>query len=105
MPKRIIEPSYAARMMAKYPPNETPSMPMPSSERAKRMRQKRIEAHTDDELDAAIAVARIECDRVGLDFWKILHGVDAYMHRRRRRDDRRAAESYVEEMLDVWGDN
>lgn len=42
----------------------------------------RIVDHTDVELDLAIAVA---VDKIP-GFWKIMHGVDAYMERRRRRE-------------------
>jgi hypothetical protein len=45
-------------------------------------RFKRIEHHIDQQLNDAInfAVANVK------DFWKILHGVDAYIERRKRRD-------------------
>lgn len=42
----------------------------------------RIADHTDKELDIAIATA---VDKIP-GFWKILHGVDAYMERRNRRN-------------------
>ena len=86
-------------------PNETPSMPMGG-----RRRLKRIEAHTDDELDEAVKRAVVHCSDRGLNFWTILHGVDAYMHRRGRRDARRTAAMHariVEDMSfeDSWGDD
>jgi siroheme synthase (precorrin-2 oxidase/ferrochelatase) len=52
--------------------------------------RKRIEAHSEEELDSAVNTATAHCLKHGLDFYKILHGVDAYMERRKRRDARRA---------------
>lgn len=47
---------------------------------------KRIERHSDQELNAAVAKA---VDRFGDDFWLLLHGIDAYMERRKRRQVKR----------------
>jgi hypothetical protein len=46
---------------------------------------KRIESHTTEELTAAIEQAVAVCDEQGLPFYKLLHGIDAYIERRRRR--------------------
>lgn len=51
-------------------------------DRAKRRQLKRIERHTDDELNAVIEQA---FRRFGEDFYLMLHGIDAYMERRKRR--------------------
>lgn len=89
--------------MSRHPPNETPNMPL--IER----KPKRIEAHTDAELNAAVDAA---VAKFGDDFWLILHGVDAYMHRRQRRDDRKKAAEYdairreCDDILsDPWGNS
>lgn len=50
-------------------------------------RIKRIEDHTNAELEAAIALA----ERSFRPFWIVLHGIDAFMERRERR--RAAAEN------------
>jgi hypothetical protein len=98
MPKRVsLTDALKMSLSGRYPPNETPNMPLGVKQR----KRKRIESHSDED-DAAIAVARIHCDEVGLDFWKILHGIDAYMQRRRRRDAKRAVMNYVEEECDPW---
>ena len=47
---------------------------------------KRIELHSKEELDSAIDNATEICLDKGLDFFEILHGVDAYMERRKRMD-------------------
>lgn len=87
--------------MKRHPPDQTPMMPLPT----KRTKHKRIEAHSDAELDEAIAAAIAHCAEHGLDFYTVLHGIDAYMTRRKRRDDRRhAAESFTE-LADPWGNS
>ena len=91
--------------MTRHPPNETPSMPMGG-----RRRLKRIEAHTDEELDVAVRLAVSHCKLHELNFWLILHGVDAYMQRRGRRDARRTAEMHPQIMSEIsadeaWGDD
>jgi hypothetical protein len=85
----------------RYPPNETPNMPM-----GKRRRLKRIRAHSDEELDAAIEKAV----QVVPHFWTIMHGVDAYMERRRRQEDQRHGEAHIEALNAInadkmWGDD
>lgn len=55
-------------------------------DRDKRRGLKRIDRHTDGELDEAIERA---VRKHGQDFWILLHGIDAYMERRKRRDERR----------------
>lgn len=77
-------------------------------DRDKRRSLKRIERHTDEELDAAIEAAR---RRFGDEFWLLLHGIDAYMERRKRRDVRREdrRESMMDRLKhdimidDIWG--
>ena len=66
-----------------------------------RQRIKRIDRHTDPELDAAVEAA---VARFGDDFWIMLHGIDAYMCRRKRRDDQRAAAN-VDFYEDPWGNS
>jgi hypothetical protein len=90
------------------PPNQTPNMPM--GRRRKGAARKRIERHTDEELDAAVQGAISHCDRHGLDFFRVLHGVDAYMERR-RRGDARVSQKIMTEAYDAvmkddqWGDS
>lgn len=62
-------------------------------ERDKRRGLKRIDHHSDAELDAAIERAR---RRFGDDYWIMLHGIDAYMERRKRR-----AKSRADRVLDL----
>jgi hypothetical protein len=65
---------------------------------------KRIEAHTDEELDAAVKAA---ADKFGDDFWIVLHGIDAYLYRRKRRDvvrHQRMIEA-CQEPADPWGNS
>jgi hypothetical protein len=52
-------------------------------EKDRRRKLKLIKRHTKKELDAAIEAAR---RRFGEDFWMMLHGIDAYMERRRRKE-------------------
>lgn len=72
------------------------------------MTLKRIEAHTDRELNQAIEIA---IKKVGhTEFFTLLHGIDAYMERRKRRDARRSSkstEAVVNELMadEVWGDS
>ena len=47
---------------------------------------KKITRHTMSELEDAVQVA---VDRFGRDFWLMLHGVDAYMERRKRMQQER----------------
>jgi len=51
---------------------------------------KKIKDYTPQELDLAVAeaVAHVEANGDGLDFYKILNGIDAYFERRRRKEDR-----------------
>lgn len=81
----------------RHPSNTTPNLPL----LPRRKKSKRIEAHTDKELDAAIQQA---VDKVP-EFWTIMHGVDAYMQRRKRRDQRRHERNFVEEEADPWGNS
>jgi hypothetical protein len=48
---------------------------------AKPPRFTRIEQHTDAQLEMAIVQAARDIP----DFWKIMHGIDAYMEKRRRK--------------------
>lgn len=91
----------------RFPPNETPNDP--NFGRRKRKRLKWIEAHTEAELDAAVERAAQE---FGDRFWVLLHGIDAYMERRKRRVQEyrakadAAAIAYASEYLvDPWGNS
>ena len=64
------------------------------------LRFKKIRDYTQAELDYAVDEAEAYCKRikvqsptsvgvVSLDFWQILRGVDAYMERRRRKEETR----------------
>lgn len=86
--------------MSRHPPNETPNMPLT---RAVKL-TKRITKHTEEELTAAVEAAVAACP----DFYKILHGVDAYMERRKRWDARDAAARHargMDDLADPWGDS
>jgi len=61
---------------------------------------KRIVDHSNAELNAAINEA---VRKHGDDFWVLLHGIDAYMERRRRRSIRPLAR-FVEH-ADPWGNS
>jgi hypothetical protein len=96
-------------MSTRFPPNETPMMPM-----GKPKRPKRIEAHSTEELGRAISRAIDHCDMFNIDFFVVLHGIDAYMERRKRRDAERLkneadeAQSAAEAELAsdaMWGGN
>lgn len=77
------------------------------AQRRKRRTLKRIEAHTTSELDAAIEVAY---RKFGEDFYLMLHGIDAYMERRKRRAANRVSRVQKNiqrlitdnELLDHW---
>jgi len=75
-------------------------------DRDRRRGLKRIDRHTDEELDDAVEKAR---RRLGEDFWTLLHGVDAYQERRRRRDESRRARRDMRLKHDLedanWGDD
>lgn len=61
--------------------------------------KKRIESCTDEELEKAIYEANLHCSSNGLDFYKILRGIDAYICRRKRLDDRehqKAIKNYID---------
>jgi hypothetical protein len=62
---------------------------------------KRIERHTDKELDAAVEAAH---RRFGDEFWLLLHGIDAYQERRKRRSLKNARIMSEAEFADCWGD-
>jgi hypothetical protein len=68
-------------------------------------RNKTITKHTDAELNLWV---RRAADRFGSDFWLMLHGVDAYMERRRRRiravRERRADDLRFELFRDLEND-
>ena len=71
---------------------------------------KRIEAHSDEELNAAVNAANNHCALVGLHFYRILHGIDAYMERRKRRDRKRHQKIIDEcaaqgDFEDAWGNS
>lgn len=82
--------------MNRSPPNETPNMPLP-----KRKKTPRIEEHTDTELDNAVTAAT---DKFGDDFWIMLHGIDAYIERRRRQKVKREAREHLADIDDVLSD-
>lgn len=74
-------------------------------EQERRRGLKRIEDHTPAELNAAIETAQ---RRFGDDFWIMLHGIDSYMERRRRRAASWKARQHqrLDELIfsdDVWG--
>lgn len=52
----------------------------------------RIEKHTDAQLDEAIETAQRKIP----DFYVLLHGIDAYMERRKRRTRRREDRKFAE---------
>lgn len=81
--------------MTEQPPRETPST------RKRRPRARRIEAHSDTELDYAVQQAISHCARHGLDFYRVLHGIDAYVERRRREDQRRQEKIMTDAMFTV----
>lgn len=73
---------------------------------AKAPRGKRIVDHTAEELEAAIAEAVTHCTEHGLQFFKILHGIDAYMERRRRQGPGGLIGlGGVSDHADVWGNS
>lgn len=93
----------------RFPPNETPMMPLDGKRRLKR-----IERHTVEELDAAISKAVDHLDLHNIDFYMVLHGIDAYMERRKRKDEERerAARDEAMRLADLeessevmWGDD
>lgn len=49
-------------------------------------RFKKIWDRNDLELEATIEEAREHCGQKGLDFFKILSGIDAYIEKRKRKD-------------------
>lgn len=59
---------------------------MQMKDQERRRELKRIERHTNEELDAAVEAAR---KRFGDEFWLLLHGIDAYQERRKRRKELR----------------
>lgn len=74
----------------------------------KKKRLKWIGAHTEDELNAAVEKAAATFP----DFYVLLHGIDAYMERRRRRIAKHNAKvrehvqrECMEELADPWGDS
>lgn len=75
---------------------------LPFMRGAKKGATKRIVEHTVEELDAAVEQAR---ELYGEHFWKMLHGIDAFMERRYRKGgsyDRTAAlEAEVAELRRV----
>jgi hypothetical protein len=78
-------------------------------ENARKRKLKRIELHSDTELNTAIEKA---FRKFGEDFWLLLHGVDAYMERRKRREKARAQRkearlyaTVMEDFSDVWGNS
>ena len=73
-----------------------------------RGRIKRIVAHTDTELDAAVQQAVSHCAQRGIDFYRVLHGIDAYQERRKRRDARPRPRAIADsedtfDNEDMWG--
>jgi hypothetical protein len=51
---------------------------------------RRITDYSAEELDLAIRYAKEDSAAVGLDFYSVLRGVDAYMEKRRRKDAARS---------------
>jgi hypothetical protein len=49
---------------------------------------RRIEQRPDTELETMIDSAIAHCAQRGIDFYRVLGGIDAYMERRRRHDKR-----------------
>lgn len=75
----------------------------------KRRGLKLIDKHTDQELNEAIERAS---RRFGEDFYLMLHGIDAYMERRKRRRERRdrVNKSFefrhdFDDFEGIWGNN
>lgn len=86
------------------------SRPLRSSERLPGPGRRRIEQHNDQDLEQAIDSAIAHCARAGLDFYRVLHGIDAYMERRRRRDKRALEKEHVfnesdDSLSDPWGNS
>jgi hypothetical protein len=77
-----------------------------ASEDERRRGLKRIKDHTTRELNAAVEKAQ---RHFGDDFWLMLHGIDAYMERRRRRANVSARRLInlcnVDDPDDVWGNS
>lgn len=48
---------------------------------------KKIKDYTKTELDDAVILTVEYCGANGLDFYKILNGIDAYFERRRRKEE------------------
>lgn len=76
-------------------------------ERERLSKLKRIDCHTTTELDEAIEKA---ARKFGPDFWMLLHGIDAYMERRKRRNsarEHRELHAILADadaaLVDVWG--
>jgi hypothetical protein len=65
---------------------------------------RRIKDHTTSELNTAVEKAH---RHFGDDFWLMLHGIDAYMERRRRRIGVRARQllslNNIDDIGDEWG--
>lgn len=61
---------------------------------------KKIKDYTPRELDISIEDAIFHCKEhpEGLDFYKILNGIDAYFERRRRKEE--LAQAAIDEMID-----
>lgn len=70
------------------------------------MAVKRIKDHSDAELAAAVRDAVAHCNGHALDFYRILHGIDAYMERRKRIERSISAAKTARKLelaSDVWG--
>ncbi len=48
---------------------------------------KKIKDYDAEELNQAVNDAVKYCDKCGFDFYQILNGIDAYMERRRRKEE------------------
>ena len=51
------------------------------------MRFKKMKDRTDLEIDQGINDALMHCADAGIDFWKLLTGIDSYFEKRKRKEE------------------
>lgn len=49
---------------------------------------KKIKDYSPEELNSSVEQAELYCKDKGLEFYKILNGIDAYFERRRRKEEK-----------------
>lgn len=64
---------------------------------------KRIKDYTPADLNVAIGIAVDRCERINIDFYDILRGVDAYFEKRKRKEAAEGEQAHQKAVEEIHG--